>query len=85
MEVRVWNYITMPVNAEIISVQIQNETLCLWAICDDDKGVETETRVIKLIGTGHPMPDLPREFIGTVQQGSSVWHIFEDIRRERKP
>jgi hypothetical protein len=88
MEQRIWKFeleiadiqrIDMPEGAKILSIQLQNGRLCLWALVA--RFASPEIREIEIIGTGNPiMPledGLKREFIGTVQQGQFVWHIFE--------
>jgi hypothetical protein len=70
----------MPIGAEILTVQVQNEKPCMWALVDEDK--ETEQRCFEIIGTGHTMyrgEDLKRNYIGTFQLhgGSLVFHLFE--------
>lgn len=68
--------IEMPEGAEILTAQIQNGVLCLWAIVDTSKP-ET-TRVIEIIGTGHEIQKGERKYIGTVYPDNGlVWHIFE--------
>lgn len=74
--------IEMPAGAEILDVQIQrisddSRLLCLWAIVDSR--AEREMRSIAIVGTGNPMSlDLSAEdYIGTVQDGMFVWHVFE--------
>ena len=74
--------VTMPKDANILSVQQQSGILQMWAIVEPD--AEREPRVIEIVGTGNPMPDvtdegLARCHIATVQtcQGRLVWHVFE--------
>ena len=74
--------VTMPVGAEILSVQPQGGELQLWAIVDPEAA--PEFRVIECVGTGHWMHDVGgdgniRKHIDTVQLcgGSLVLHIFE--------
>ena len=74
--------VTMPVGANILSVQDQAGGLQLWAIVNPD--AEREQRVIEIIGTGNPMVDIEKEdlarfHIATVQVrgGALVWHVFE--------
>lgn len=71
--------ISMPEKAEILTVQIQSETICLWAKCNPNGPYET--RKFCIIGTGNPMPDNNLKYIGTVQMadGRLVWHVFEDL------
>jgi len=70
--------IEMPVGARVLAVQMQNDQPCLWALVDP-KAVK-ESRVFRVFGTGHPVPDgLPMDFVGTFQMagGALVWHLFE--------
>jgi hypothetical protein len=36
-----------------------------------------EERYFRIYGTGHTMPEACGKYIGTVQQGAFVWHVFE--------
>lgn len=83
----VWKYqlsadddvvITMPVNAEPLSVQTQNGEPYLWALVDPNENV-FESRKFRLAGTGHPITNANIVFIGTFQLygGSFVGHLFE--------
>jgi hypothetical protein len=74
--------VTMPKDANILSVQEQSGTLHLWAIVNPY--AEQERRVIEIVGTGTPMADVDEEdlarfHIATVQVrgGALVWHVFE--------
>lgn len=69
--------IRMPKGAEVLSVQDQMGHLCLWAIVDPDE--EMEDRHFRIFGTGHPIVYPTGDFIGTVQQGQFVWHIFDTV------
>ena len=62
--------------AQILSVQYQADELCLWVLLDTDE-VE-ETCRIHIIGTGFAIDEKLDYHIGTVQQGSYVWHIFAE-------
>jgi len=72
--------IHVPVGGKFISVQVQNNEICLWALVDEDK-IQV-AREIRVIGTGHPIYDDSgnMDYIGTVQMmsGKLIWHIFED-------
>jgi len=54
------------------------ETVCLWAMTDTDEGRKVR-RMFRVYGTGReikePLEDL--DYIGTVQTGPFVWHVFE--------
>ena len=73
--------VVLPVGAEILTVQSQNEAPCLWAMVDETEQRKTP-RLIRTIGTGHPIEHFAGlSYIGTYQiaGGSFVFHIFEDI------
>lgn len=69
--------IPLPLGAEILTIQMQGDQLCLWALVDPSK--QAATAYIEVFGTGHEITDAPRKYLGTVQQagGALVWHIFE--------
>lgn len=45
-------FIEMPVGAEILSIQSQNNYPCLWALVD--RNAKRENISIEIYGTGHP-------------------------------
>lgn len=69
--------VMMPDEAEILTVQIQELSLCLWALVDPR--LPMLRRKIEIIGTGNPAIDRERKYISTVQMadGALVWHFFE--------
>ena len=69
----------MPAGAKILSVQVQRDNCCIWALCDDGKNVKSEKREIAIYGTGNPIPDNPWKYISTFQLfgGDLVFHAFE--------
>jgi len=71
----------MPLGAEILTVQMQNDTPCLWALVEPSQ--EKERRFIEIFGTGHPLGydmGVDRKYISTYQLhgGSLVFHVFEN-------
>lgn len=82
---KIWKYrlhltdsqtIDMPCGAEILSVQMQDGYVCMWALCNTDAA--TEPRHIVIIGTGNPIRFKTGKFIGTVQSEHFVWHVFDN-------
>lgn len=83
----VWKYeieardrqsIHMPVNAEILCVQMQNGNPCIWALGDPEDA--RQEREFLMLGTGHnAAPESIGRYIGTFQMsgGSLVFHLFE--------
>ena len=72
--------IIMPENAEILTVQVQRDIVCLWALVDPN--ASREPRTIQIIGTGHPIDGkVNRKYIGTYQlmEGALVFHVFERL------
>ena len=68
-------HIRMPKGAEVLTVQIQNDHVCMWAEVSPDEPLEE--RRFHVIGTGHRMPADAWHYLGTIQQGPFVWHIYE--------
>ncbi len=70
--------VEMPADARILTVQVQHDQPCLWAIVDSDK--PTEPRRIRIFGTGHDMGrGNGSVYIGSFQisGGSLVFHVFD--------
>lgn len=85
---RIWKFelkvvddqiIEMPINSEILTVQIQQEYVQLWAIVNPELSVEQ--RHIRIYGTGFPVGNTKLKYISTFQQynGRLVFHVFEVI------
>jgi hypothetical protein len=70
--------INMPWSAAILSVDKQDGQLCIWAEVDTDDVIKD--KIIHIYGTGNPIvvdAGVRQNFVGTVQSGIYVWHIFE--------
>ena len=68
----------MPQGAQVLTVQMQGGTPCLWARVDTERALER--RSFDVYGTGHEVPDDPRlVYVSTFQMdnGALVWHVFE--------
>lgn len=85
---KVWKYdvpiddyfeLNMPIGAQVLTVDVQAERPCLWALVDPD--MPKEKRRFRFAGTGHPInePENRLRFINTFQMrgGSLIFHIFE--------
>lgn len=67
----------LPRDAQILSVQMQGDQLCLWALIDTDAPLYASD--FGIYGTGNYVPTLPspRRHLATVQDHRGlVWHIF---------
>jgi len=69
--------IRLPLRHRILSVQAQNEELCMWVrVATDDPCIDKKVYVL---GTGHKSNLIKNKtYAGTVPIGSLVWHIFTD-------
>lgn len=87
---RIWKYsltvtdqssIEMQAGATILKVRatpntLQPYELDLWALVDPE--APTVIRHFRIVGTGHPIPDLDvLEYVGTTFDKPFVWHVFE--------
>jgi hypothetical protein len=64
----------MPRGAQFLSLQMQNDIPCIWAIVDLSQ--PNEERPLYWI-TGQPMPQGFHNYVGTIQTGPYVFHLFE--------
>lgn len=69
----------LPTGAKILTVQMQRNICCLWALVDETAPY-LEARHIRIYGTGHPVSELPGAYISTVMlnDGELVFHAFEE-------
>lgn len=66
--------IELPLDADILSVQVQAEKICLWAKVSST--LPKEKRTIYIYVTGTEIEKDNSSYVGTVQDGIYVWHIF---------
>lgn len=69
------NRIRMPMGATPLCVRIQHGALMMWALVRTGD-VPTEERTFLVFGTGHDI-DTHRLYVGTVEDGPFIWHVFE--------
>ena len=90
MKKQIWKFtinpnkiiVEMPKDAEILTIQTQNETPCIWALVNPEN--EKELRHFEVYGTGHDIHydmGIERKYINTFQLygGSLVFHLFERV------
>lgn len=80
LEVTAFQKVKMPVGGEVLTVKIQNEAPCLWALVDPK--AKTENRFFEIFGIGNDIEynmGVKRKYISTFQMenGMSVFHVFE--------
>lgn len=84
----VWKYqlgwtglheLSLPAGAEILSVQLQDDTPTIWALVHTD--ATHITRRFLVTGTGwdidREVSHRPLRHVGTWQDNGFVWHLFE--------
>lgn len=74
--------ISMPIGAEILTVQTQHGKPCLWALVDPEAKLAVQPRTIEIFRTGHPIAEdmgTQRKYIATFQLfgAEQVYHAFE--------
>ena len=68
--------VEMPFEAYILDVQMQHGRPVIWAMVDPDSGLVK--RHFQVVGTGNHVNFRVRPlYVGTVQDGSFVWHFFD--------
>lgn len=70
--------VTMPYGAQILTAQVQGNTIMLWAVVDPAEAVRS-TRRFEIVGTGWSFKESDKRYIATVQQNGFVWHVFEVV------
>lgn len=66
----------VPIGAEVLSVGEQGGKLCMWFLVNPANSLYGKN--VYIYGTGNPLPNIvnQQKFIGTVQIGPGVWHVF---------
>lgn len=68
--------IQIPKGAKVLTAEIQNEKVCIWAEVDTEQVLEHRT--FHVYGTGHLIPEQAC-YVSTVFDGAFVWHIYEVV------
>ena len=76
----IFQTIEMPIDAQILCVQVQNSIPCIWAAVNTTNS--KVKRVFVLVPTGHKFSYSQRDrmqYLGTIQtnEGQYVWHLME--------
>ena len=71
--------ISMPKGADVLCVQMQGETPCIWVKIYEGIEEGVEKREFAIVGTGQSFNDYEYYYVGTFQNyaGMLVWHLFE--------
>ena len=70
--------ITLPLNYEILDIQVQHKDVCMWVLVPLKQDTK-EMAIIEIFGTGHTINTHDRKYISTFQMngGDLVFHAFE--------
>lgn len=71
------NLIKMPDPAKILSTDIQYGYIMIWVMVDTETK-SSQKRKIVVHPTGNSPESIGGEFVGTVQEGGFVWHVFDE-------
>ncbi len=71
--------VVMPQGATILHAREQHDEVCVWA--DVETTNPSADRFFEVFGTGWPMPDAERRYVGTahLDRGRLVFHVFERL------
>lgn len=77
------SFLTMPIGAEILTVQRQGNDACIWALVDPDENVLVDRHFVTY-GTGHKIlvpSGKELKYVGTFQfdYGQHIFHTFEVV------
>jgi len=68
--------VEMPAGAVILSTQAQRGEICIWAAVSPDDSPQQKRR-FQVFGTGQEIDLISARFLGTIQIGAFVAHVFE--------
>lgn len=67
--------LALPVGSQVLHVEAQNGRPQMWVL--QPLETKVETRKFKVFGTGHHVAVNNPIHMGTWQEGTFVWHLFE--------
>ena len=72
--------VRLPMGATILTVDMQGDQLCLWALVDPDASLN-KVRTLRIAGTGHPITDEAVDHLGTffLHDRALVFHVFDVV------
>lgn len=63
LEIAVQQVVHLPVEAQVLSIEVQHNRLCMWALCEDAAFRQTKAIEVVMIMTG--MPGVPEDILTT--------------------
>lgn len=79
LELKDWQSISMPKDAEILHLDTQFGQACLWALVDSEAPLQPRNFITR--GTGYLIQDGWIKYIGTykLEEGRAVFHVLEVV------
>lgn len=77
LEITDQQLLTIPEQPHFLHVGEQDGELMLWAEVDSEK--EKTNFEVYVCGTGNPIPEKAKHYLGTVQIEIFVWHVFLNL------
>lgn len=77
-EIRSGSNLDLPEGAKFLAFQLQNDEAVAWFEVNPDAIMVS--RCFHIVGTGWKFND--GTYLGTVQQGPLVWHLYENLGRD---
>ena len=73
--------VKLPTGYRILCVGQQGPSIMVWALVPaGDAALNSYTEVtFRVHGTGHHFDGGGQTYLGTVEQGPFVWHVFEEV------
>lgn len=74
--------LAIPAEAQLLSVQVQHDTVTLWALVDPKAEPRPRDFYVAMTGEAMQFVNCDAHFVGTVQldRGRYVAHVFEVLR-----
>lgn len=74
--------IMAPKHARLLTIQMQGDQPCLWALCSID--ADYEPRTIHIYGTGNPVFEESGSYIATFQSDGGLFGTRSRLRHETR-
>jgi len=86
MRKKIWKYvipedkffsISMPVHSRVVCFQMQRDVPVIWVEMTEEEAITLAH--FCCVATGEEFPDDYNKYIGTVQDGGLVMHLFQSV------
>lgn len=70
--------VVVPRGIQPLCVRIDAATggIAMWGEVDTENKDDLRAMVVTIVATGHPIPAAAQHYLGTVQMGLTVWHVY---------